>query len=159
MFHFLLIKKMRCILVVLIFIFGLFGCARTPTPQEIAGEYVYLYQSGEVEVWILKDNLTYSQEFYHTIKEYHYYENSAFTNSGTFSIKNNIITFDRPLGFNPSGIATNALAQPLTYRSETGNWVPQTDERVAAIWIYQEGGYGLFKMSKRSDVIDDKERR
>lgn len=147
---------MKCILLVIISMFGFFGCVRTPTSEELAGEYVYLYQSGEVEVWILKNNLTYQQEFYHTIREYHQHAVPAFTKNGVFSIKDNIVKFEEPLSFNPSGIATNALAKPLTYQSETGKWTPQRNGRVAAIWIYQEGGYGLFKMNKRSDVIGDK---
>ena len=148
---------MKYILFALTSMFWLLGCTKTPTRQELVGEYVYLYQSGEVEVWILKDNFTYHQEFYHTVKEYHQHAVSAFTNDDVFSIKYNIVTFNRPLEFNPSGFETHALAKPLTYQSDAGNWVPQTDTRVAAIWIYKERGYGLFKMNKRSDVIDDKE--
>jgi len=79
----------------LLFVLLLSSCGlfHTITPGEVAGQYVYKYKSGEIEVWLLQPDSTYQQEFYKTVVDYRKRKNVEYTNSGTWSLSTNQATF------------------------------------------------------------------
>ena len=139
------------------------GFFHTTTSADVAGEYVYKYKSGEIEVWILHPDFTYQQEFYKTVADYRQGASVAFKNSGTWSLStnkvtllNNKIALSEPLDFFDYGNIKRPLEKPLHVDYLPADWYGSSGDEGATIAINQDIDYVLYRDSNRNQVQDNK---
>jgi hypothetical protein len=138
------------------------GLFHTITGGDVVGEYVYKYKSGEIEVWLLRPDFTYQQEFYKTVEDYQKRSKVEYTNSGTWSLStnkvtliNNQITLFNTLDFFDYTNLDRALAKPLHVVSQPSDWYAPSGQDGARIAISLDIDYVLFRTSNRNLVLDN----
>jgi hypothetical protein len=125
------------------------GCEkqRAATVETVAGEYIYRYQSGEVEVLQLDSNLSYRQSLYSRDADYKGAGGPVHTNSNSWSLNGRSITLNGWLSFCKYPNPNERLKVPMPFASMTGNWIPPSGQHDAALLLSQSGvGYALMRV-------------
>lgn len=130
------------------------GCTpRGPkNPQEAAGEYVFRYKTGEIEVVILNTNRTFRQEFYKLLDSYQQNNIPVYTNSGTWSYDRSALTFNQWLRFCDYPNPNKLLDSPELLLGCTTHWEPAVADSDAAIWFSEPFNYVFMRVKSRNEV-------
>jgi hypothetical protein len=120
-----------------------------PTVKEVAGEYIYEYKSGQIEVWILKGDLSYRQEFFNDVRGYSEHAPPRYANSGNWSLKKNKITLEQTLNFFDYGNLDRALDAPLHVVAQPADWLPPSGSDDAKISIGMDIDYVLRRVNRK----------
>jgi hypothetical protein len=144
------------------------GSVHKITEKEVAGEYVYRYKSGEIEVWILQPDQIYHQEFYRSVSDYIKRLNVIATNTGNWSLSenkatyiNNTLSFTYPLNFFDYLNFDRPLAKPLRVAEQPADWYGASDwygpriGKGAKIAFSLDIDYVLFRVDSRDAVKDN----
>jgi hypothetical protein len=131
------------------------GCGKLGfvNPQQASGEYVCGYKNGEIEVLILRPDLTYRQEFYTNTAAYREYGAPQYTNSGSWTHTNKYVFLKNWLMFCdwPNVAQLRAVPEPFYFLK--GTWMPPKAETEAVIWFTVDPAhYVLLRVKNRSEV-------
>ena len=147
---------MNNLLILFHLVFLLAGCSPIsgPTAHEIAGEYIYKYPTGEVEVWILHEDHVYRQEFYSDVKAYSQHAAPLFENPGTWSHKKDEVTMYNPKLFYSYGTVEQVLKNPKTSVEQTVDWCPPHAKEEASMVVAVDINYILIRVKNRDKLKD-----
>ena len=147
------ISKIQCLAIVILMSVLATGCERyqIKSAKEVAGEYGFRHNNGEIEVIILKEDVTFVQEMYHDYASYQMHTNPEFHFLGTWSYKINRLDFDGMFAFCKNSDPAQRLAAPVRVLGIFGRWVPPSSSSDAIIWIFEDAGYGFLRTSGIGD--------
>ncbi len=129
------------------------SCELSPlTTKEVSGEYLYMYKSGEIESWLLDDNSTYKQELFHDRKNYELRTNSLYKNFGNWSLEKDHVTMINTLNFFDFSKQGRVINQPQHLTFQSGVWVAPERGTDAKIFIAEDIGYVLLRVSTPAAV-------
>lgn len=130
------------------------GCGRRgiKNPQEVSGEYLFRYRTGEVEVLILRENLTSRQEFYRDLEAYKKASDPTFSNDGTWSYAGHEVTVQPWLSFFDFEHHDGRPLAYQTFQSDRLYWVAPAHGADAGLWVDEEYNYGLLRVKNRNEV-------
>jgi hypothetical protein len=131
------------------------GCGKLGfvNPQQASGEYVYGYKDGEIEVLILRNDLTYLQEFYTNTATYRNRGLPAYTNSSAWTHTNKEVFLKNWLMFCDWPNVAQLRAAPRPSSLLKGTWMPPNRKTEAVIWFTEDPPpYVLLRVKNRSEV-------
>ena len=141
-----ILKHLALLFVIVI---PLAGCApRGPkSANEASGEYVFRYQSGDVEVLILNENLTYRHELYQDAASYRQRGTVLYTNVGTWYYEGSRLNFREWMSFSadPKPVRINP---PQPYSSWVAYWELPASGRDATILASSTFHYEFLRVIK-----------
>jgi hypothetical protein len=121
-------------------------------PKEVAGEYVFTYQTGEIEVLNLSADLTYRQEFYKDAEAYRIYAKPLYTNRNVWVYTRNIVTMTNWLVFCDYPDPKRRIEPPKPYSFMCGMWFPHDIFGDAYIVFAVDLGYTLMRVESRKEM-------
>ncbi len=121
-------------------------------PREVAGEYIFKYRTGEMEVLLLREDLSYQQELYSDIDNYRSHATPSFTNSGTWSYGGIGLTMNKFFNFCDFPNPEKRLDPPVRSQSTPAFWQRPSSKWNAFIVFSEDSGYALLRVKNRADV-------
>jgi hypothetical protein len=124
--------------------------------MDIAGEYIYHFPSGEMEVLVLRADTTYLHEFYSSVSDYKKNSVPLYSFTQKWSYKNGLLTLDGWMLFYDysSGAVNKSQVPPIKCVSMSGDWVEPTRDSDAVILFNEDMGYNFLRVKSRDEVKD-----
>ncbi len=122
------------------------------SPSKVAGEYAFHFKTGEVEVVVMHEDMTYQQEFYRTLAAYQQRGQPLYVNSGTWSYKGNKIIWKNCFEFTEFRNPDHLKTVPEVFGLNSGAWLVPCDWIDARIDMNDDMDYKLVRVKNRSDV-------
>ena len=151
-----MISCVRSFVLVLTIILTTSCIQRASGPMDMAGEYIYHFPSGEMEVLVLRTDMTYLHEFYSSVSDYKKNSLPLYGFTKKWSCKNGLLTLDDWMLFYDfsSGAVSKSRMPPDKCVSMSGQWVEPTHDSDAVILFGEDIGYNFLRVKSRNDVPD-----
>ena len=122
------------------------------SPGQVAGEYVFCFKTGEVEVAVMREDMTYRQEFYRSVLAYQQRGQPLHVNSGTWSYKGCEITWDGWLEFTEFCDPGRLKTVPERFSVSRAAWLGPCSGSDARIVRNDDIYYDLRRVKSRDEV-------
>ncbi|MCB0402258.1 MAG: hypothetical protein KDD41_09265 [Flavobacteriales bacterium] len=113
--------------------------------DDIAGEYLFKYPTGQIERVIIKSDSTYNQYIY--LNEINYKNDSClYSNSGSWFVVDKKINFNDWLMYNYLRNPDSILVSPQRTTLMDVYWYDKSKKRVSLLSVFSDNGYVFKKL-------------
>ena len=146
-------KKINILLLSFIIISFTISCGdRQVLPSqitdEIAGEYVFKYPSGQIEVVFIKSDSFYKQVIYSDEVSYKNNDSSLYENLGSWSVSEKKVTFNNWLMYNYLRNPDSVLVTPRSTTLMDVYWYNYNNKKPSLLSVFSDNGYVFKKVGK-----------
>jgi hypothetical protein len=114
----------------------------------MAGEYVYTYGDGELEMLVLSTDATYDHYIYNSVADARRNANPKYHFKGTWSSSQGVIELSDWMLCARFADLGKPLSQPVRTVSFRGNWYNAVNSGPEGLLIVEDIGYNFLKVHK-----------